>query len=575
MFVRSLFLVGLIFFILSLAILAALFFLPQPSSAAILLTPRPPLVGGGGPPCGCLAEEDIGNLHITKYWPTQMDLNTSDTIRVLLIPDNFNDYLSDLATTAGSGTHRVASEKLGTIEGGFFDSGETIAGLFGSDSEPFATAHLAATTFDVQPTGSGERPLDLLHIVEWSWIISPKILGRQVINVDIDIVWRSKKSGQVIHQVQLWQSNFDIKVTQPFFDSSQLTAGALASAFLGLSSLFASIIAWGLAQISTRWDERRKGQDKGSKASNNSDGTGERPPPPAQPQLEKENKTGVDQQKDKHVGEVKVQEVKSSAQLQQRSRAISVGIRALLIILSLLIIGGSVLIYYAKVLRPAQLSAQATVAVTHATATAQSQLTATATSVQHLLTTSTRGSTALNDPLRDNSGHHGWAEGTNCAFTGGSYHVTVAKQGYIHTCLALLTTFADFAYQVQLSIRSGNEGCLILRYSVRSNTHSYDAFDAFCVSNDGYYDFITKLASVTTYTVLKSGFNPAFINVANATNTVTVIAQALQYTMYINNQNALTVTDKTTSQGAIGVGARDVDNATDVAFSNAKVWTLS
>lgn len=279
MFVRYLFLVGLIFFILSLAILAALFFLPQPSSAAILLTPRPPPGAGGGPPCGCLAEEGIENLHITKYWPTQMDLNTSDTIRVLLIPNNFNDYLSALATTAGSGTHRVASEQLASIPGGFFESGETIAGLFGSDSEPFATAHLAATTFDVQPTGPGERPLDLLHIVEWSWIISPKILGRQVINVDIDIVWKSKKSGQVIHQVQLWQSNFDIKVTQPFFDSSQLTAGALGSALLGLSSIFAAIIAWGLAQISKRSDERREGKTK--EAGQNSDGTGERPPPPA------------------------------------------------------------------------------------------------------------------------------------------------------------------------------------------------------------------------------------------------------------------------------------------------------
>ncbi len=78
-----------------------------------------------------------------------------------------------------------------------------------------------------------------------------------------------------------------------------------------------------------------------------------------------------------------------------------------------------------------------------------------------------------------------------------------------------------------------------------------------------------------TYSVLKSDFSAAILNEANTANLVTVIAQGSQYTLYINNQYILTVTDATTSQGAIGVGVSDLVNATDVAFSNAKVWTLS
>src|SRR5437016_1117421 len=85
MFVRSLILVGLIFFILSLAILAFIFLLPQQvwSSAAVLITPLNSQRSGGGTPCDRLLT--VQRLVIDKYWPDQLDLNTSDVIRVLLV----------------------------------------------------------------------------------------------------------------------------------------------------------------------------------------------------------------------------------------------------------------------------------------------------------------------------------------------------------------------------------------------------------------------------------------------------------------------------------------------------------
>ena len=279
MFVRSLFLVGLIFFILSLAILAFIFLVPQPlwSQAAVLLTPLNPRLSGGGAPC--LQEQD---LVIDKYWPDQLDLNTSDTIRVLLIKREAGSFSIPTTTI---GTHKAAEEKprfridFGTPVP---NCGTDLPTALGPANTLFATAHLVATTFNIQSIGPEERPFDTSNAVdgvEWDWNISPKTLGTQLLNIDIDLLWKSKSNGLVVQQVQIWQSHFIIKVVQPFFDSSQLTVGALGSALLGLSSIFASIISWGLAQIGKRSDERREAKTK--EASKNSDGTGERPPPPA------------------------------------------------------------------------------------------------------------------------------------------------------------------------------------------------------------------------------------------------------------------------------------------------------
>ena len=278
MFFRSLFLIGLIFFILSLAILAFIFLLPQRvwSPAAVLLTPLNIGGGGGGP--SCLQEQD---LVIDKYWPDQLDLNTSDTIRVLLIERGSGSFSIATSTT---GNHKADEEKpqfridFGTP----VPCGIDLPTALGPANHLFATAHLVATTFTIQSIGPEERPLDSLNAaegVEWDWNISPKTLGTQLINIDIDLLWKSKSNGQVVQQVQIWQSHFIIKVVQPFFDSSQLTAGALATALLGLSSIFASIIAWGLAQISKQRNAGR--EDKTMEASQNADGTGVRPPPPA------------------------------------------------------------------------------------------------------------------------------------------------------------------------------------------------------------------------------------------------------------------------------------------------------
>ncbi len=285
MFFRYLFLVGLIFFILSLAILAFIFLLPQRlwSSAAVLLTPLN--IQAQGDSGGCLT---VRSLVIDKYWPDQLDLNTSDTIRVLLVKGGEAGSLSIATSTTGIGTTHKAAEEKFPFNNNFIIIGTSIPSCdydvdlpnaFGPTNDLFATAHLIGTTFNIQSISAEEKPIDTSYGAEWDWNISPKNLGTQLININIDLLWKSKSNGQVVKQVQIWQSQFSIKVVQPFFDSSQLTVGALASFLLGLSSIFAAIITWELDQISKRGDERREGKTK--EASKNGDGTAVRPPPPA------------------------------------------------------------------------------------------------------------------------------------------------------------------------------------------------------------------------------------------------------------------------------------------------------
>src|SRR5258708_26167632 len=100
------------------------------------------------------------------------------------------------------------------------------------------------------------------------------------------------------------------------------------------------------------------------------------------------------------------------------------------------------------------------------------------------------------------------------------------------------------------------------------------SYDAFCISSDGSYHFIIKPANDPSNSALKSGTSTAITTGRNQSNSVTVIAQGPKYTLYVNGQYVLTVTDSTTSQGSVGVGARDVGNATNVACSNAKVWEI-
>jgi len=210
-----------------------------------------------------------------------------------------------------------------------------------------------------------------------------------------------------------------------------------------------------------------------------------------------------------------------------------------------------------------------------ATLTAQSNdTTATATALGNIFTQATSGTPALTDPLSDNTANNNWDEtsGTvdgSCVFTGGNYHVTEARQGYLQPCIAESTNFSNFAYQIQMIFDKGNQAGIIFRA-----TGSKDTFYFFRIGIDGSYALdLYKSAKPTT--ALSNGFSSAITTGLTQANQIAVIAVKGQLILYANQQYITSITDGSLTSGEIGVAVRDATNPTKVEFSNAQVWNVS
>jgi hypothetical protein len=219
-------------------------------------------------------------------------------------------------------------------------------------------------------------------------------------------------------------------------------------------------------------------------------------------------------------------------------------------------------------------------AQTYATATVTTNATATAyaptqTAIDATVTASQNrfpprlGTLALNDQLRDNTQGYGWDENANCAFSGGAYHVIGTAQ-YANTCNASSTNYSNFAFQVQLTIIKGGCGGLVFRNNI--------GFYFFEVCTDGIYGLASYTSTDAPWLI--SPTPSAAINThLNQTNVLAVIANGSKFDLYVNLEHITSVNDSTYSHGQIGFAANGIlsgqsGSEVEVAFSNAKVWTL-
>lgn len=202
-------------------------------------------------------------------------------------------------------------------------------------------------------------------------------------------------------------------------------------------------------------------------------------------------------------------------------------------------------------------------------ATAQAQAQATASVIASNPDPYGSGTIALLDPLSDNSNGNGWFEGTGCQFTGGAYHVSVAKTNFFDICLAS-PNFTNFAFQVQMKIIKGDAGGIYFR----GNTKDLSGY-AFIVGQDGSYQFEVCPANTTNCNAPSlQGSSGAIKQGLDQTNLVAVLAQGSSITVYVNQQKIGSMNENSFSHGSIGLIASEVSNGTEVAYSNAKVWTL-
>ncbi len=124
-----------------------------------------------------------------------------------------------------------------------------------------------------------------------------------------------------------------------------------------------------------------------------------------------------------------------------------------------------------------------------------------------------------------------------------------------------------------MTIKNGDFGGIAFR-GHPTTSQSY----AFILRQDGNYIVSNYTDVQGTHHDLGSSLNGSPISNFNKglgqSNLVAVVANGNQISLFVNNVQVTSVTDSTYSQGQIGVFADDEGNATDVAFSDAKVWTF-
>ncbi len=253
----------------------------------------------------------------------------------------------------------------------------------------------------------------------------------------------------------------------------------------------------------------------------------------------------------------------------RRRSSLSTGIIVLLAVLIIAIIGGSGIILYATVILPASRNSQANTSPTTQAKTPLAQATTpiTTTNPQDLYTQVISQTPTLNDPLTNQDANN-WQDLStlkSCTFTGGVLHLS----GSSTNCIGESTSFSDFAYQVKMTIIQGTLGGIAFRVDA-INQKLY----LFAINPDGLYALIYaggNAAGSANEKLLVSASSSAIVTGLNQQNTLTVIARGSSIYLYINKQYVTTLTDSSSTIGAIGMLAGTTSNVT---YSDAQVWTL-
>ena len=263
----------------------------------------------------------------------------------------------------------------------------------------------------------------------------------------------------------------------------------------------------------------------------------------------------------------------SPPQQQRRRSGLSTGVIVLIVILVIAIIGGGGVVLYATVLLPASQHAQTNAKpVTQAkTPSVQATASITTTNPQDLYTQVMSRTPTLNDPLtgQDANDWQNLSTLSSCTFTAGVLHLT----GSAGSCIGESTNFGDFAYQVKMTIIKGDLGGVAFRVDAINRKLYF-----FTINPDGLY-IVAFIGGGSTSSgnqkILAAANSSAITTGLNQQNTLTVIARGSSIYIYINKQYVTTLTDSSSTIGAIGMlGGSSAGGTSDVVFSDAQVWTL-
>jgi TIR domain len=177
------------------------------------------------------------------------------------------------------------------------------------------------------------------------------------------------------------------------------------------------------------------------------------------------------------------------------------------------------------------------------------------------------GKLIVNDALKSTT--NGWDTSSSCQFTGAAYHVKAAPD--FNECDYSLDSVSNFIYQIQMKfVTSDTCGGIIFRE--QSMSGGIFTNYQFKICTDGSWEFgeVNVL-----YTGLRHGFNLIIQKGLDQANVIAAVVKGTSIDLYVNGMHLVTVINNASNTGQIGIMVTSLTNASsEVAFSDAKVWTL-
>ncbi len=259
--------------------------------------------------------------------------------------------------------------------------------------------------------------------------------------------------------------------------------------------------------------------------------------------------------------------------LKERRQGLAKGITIMLVVLAILVGGGTVAFLYPMLTgrnSTSQTPAPTTTATPATGATSQTTTIATnpANNSQNPYPPNT-GNLVLNDPLVNNSQSWDWQLGTNnlnatCAFAKGGYDVTQPAQGFFHSCTAYNTNFSNFTYEVQMSMISGDYAGMIF---CKQTTDQYYLFRIY---TNGTYSLLRNVDANIVHAVPLANGSFAY----SGTGLIAVVVIGGTISLYFNRHQIGSASDSAYTHGQIAVLTGNNTNSAETVFNNAKVWQL-
>ncbi len=155
-------------------------------------------------------------------WPTRMEVNQSDSIRVTL--RKTGPTYRAAPEVGGNQVVMATPLPVGT-------PGAPLERAFGAGYDATAQAKLAAIAFDMRALEDEEQGLEP-SAVTWEWNVIPRNAGEQVVNVSVEVHWKPKGGGAVV-QRQVWRTRLDTEVAQPLVATGQISLLSIVAGFAG------------------------------------------------------------------------------------------------------------------------------------------------------------------------------------------------------------------------------------------------------------------------------------------------------------------------------------------------------